>query len=191
MRIFYERVSTEDQSLARQEELLKQLDIEKVYADKATGKHIDRPQLKAMLEFAREGDTIVVESFSRLSRSTKDLLHLVEVMRAKGIAFESQKEKIDTSTASGKLFLTIVAALNEFEREVLLERQAEGIAIAKRNGKYTGRVHATIDRYLFVELYKDYKRKHITQKYMCKRLGISRSTLYKEIKKYEMRNIND
>jgi DNA invertase Pin-like site-specific DNA recombinase len=191
MRIFYERVSTEHQSLARQEELLKQLDIEKVYADKATGKHIDRPQLKAMLEFAREGDTIVVESFSRLSRSTKDLLHLVEVMRAKGIAFESQKEKIDTSTASGKLFLTIVAALNEFEREVLLERQAEGIAIAKRNGKYTGRVHATIDRYLFVELYKDYKRKHITQKYMCKRLGISRSTLYKEIKKYEMRNIND
>ena len=72
-----------------------------------------------------------------------------------------------------------------------MERQAEGIAIAKRNGKYTGRVHATIDRYLFVELYKDYKRKHITQKYMCKRLGISRSTLYKEIKKYEMRNIND
>lgn len=191
MRIFYERVSTEHQSLARQEELLKQLDIEKVYADKATGKHMDRPQLKAMLEFAREGDTIVVESFSRLSRSTKDLLHLLEVMRAKGIAFESQKEKIDTSTASGKLFLTIVAALNEFEREVLLERQAEGIAIAKRNGKYTGRVHATIDRYLFVELYKDYKRKHITQKYMCKRLGISRSTLYKEIKKYEMRNIND
>ena len=191
MRIFYERVSTEHQSLARQEELLKQLDIEKVYADKATGKHMDRPQLKAMLEFAREGDTIVVESFSRLSRSTKDLLHLLEVMRAKGIAFESQKEKIDTSTASGKLFLTLVAALNEFEREVLLERQAEGIAIAKRNGKYTGRVHATIDRYLFVELYKDYKRKHITQKYMCKRLGISRSTLYKEIKKYEMRNIND
>lgn len=191
MRIFYERVSTEHQSLARQEELLKQLDIEKVYADKATGKHMDRPQLKAMLEFAREGDTIVVESFSRLSRSTKDLLHLLEVMRSKGIAFESQKEKIDTSTASGKLFLTIVAALNEFEREVLLERQAEGIAIAKRNGKYTGRVHATIDRYLFVELYKDYKRKHITQKYMCKRLGISRSTLYKEIKKYEMRNIND
>mgnify|MGYP000941152008 CR=1 FL=1 len=191
MRIFYERVSTERQSLARQDELLKKLNIERVYADKATGKHIDRPQLKAMLEFAREGDTIVVESFSRLSRSTKDLLHLVEVMRAKGIAFESQKEKIDTSTASGKLFLTIVAALNEFEREVLLERQAEGIAIAKRNGKYTGRVHATIDRYLFVELYKDYKRKHITQKYMCKRLGISRSTLYKEIKKYEMRNIND
>ena len=191
MRIFYERVSTEHQSLARQEELLKQLDIEKVYADKATGKHMDRPQLKAMLEFAREGDTIVVESFSRLSRSTKDLLHLLEVMREKGIAFESQKEKIDTSTASGKLFLTIVAALNEFEREVLLERQAEGIAIAKRDGKYTGRVHATIDRYLFVELYKDYKRKHITQKYMCKRLGISRSTLYKEIKKYEMRNIND
>ena len=91
MRIFYERVSTERQSLARQDELLKKLNIERVYADKATGKHMDRPQLKAMLEFAREGDTIVVESFSRLSRSTKDLLHLVESMHAKGIAFESQK----------------------------------------------------------------------------------------------------
>ena len=88
MRIFYERVSTERQSLARQDELLKKLDIEKVYADKATGKHMDRPQLKAMLDFAREGDTIVVESFSRLSKSTKDLLHLVESMNAKGIAFE-------------------------------------------------------------------------------------------------------
>ena len=87
MRIFCERVSTEHQSLARQDELLKKLNIEKVFADKATGKHMDRPQLKAMLEFAREGDTIVVESFSRLSRTTKDLLNLVESMHAKGIAF--------------------------------------------------------------------------------------------------------
>ena len=188
MRIFCERVSTEHQSLARQDELLKKLNIEKVFADKATGKHMDRPQLKAMLDFAREGDTIVVESFSRLSRSTKDLLHLVESMHAKGIAFESQKEKIDTSTASGKLFLTIIAALNEFEREVLLERQAEGIAVAKRNGKYKGRMHASIDKFLF-ELYKEYKKRNITQKYMCTRLGISRSTLYKEIKKYELNNL--
>ena len=189
MRIFYERVSTEHQSLARQDELLKKLNIEKVFADKATGKHMDRPQLKAMLEFAREGDTIVVESFSRLSRSTKDLLHLVEIMHAKGIAFESQKEKIDTSAAAGKLFLTIIAALNEFEREVLLERQAEGIAVAKKNGKYKGRVHASIDKFLFAELYKEYKKRNITQKYMCMRLGISRSTLYKEIKKYELNNL--
>ena len=147
MRIFYERVSTERQSLARQDELLKKLDIEKVYADKATGKHMDRPQLKAMLEFAREGDTIVVESFSRLSRSTKDLLHLVDSMHAKGIA------------------------------------------VAKRNGKYKGRMHASIDKFLFTELYKEYKKRNITQKYMCKRLGISRSTLYKEIKKYELNNL--
>ena len=152
MRIFYERVSTEHQSLARQDELLKKLNIEKVFADKATGKHM-------------------------------------ESMHAKGITFESQKEKIDTSTASGKLFLTIIAALNEFEREVLLERQAEGIAVAKRNGKYKGRMHASIDKFLFTELYKEYKKRNITQKYMCKRLGISRSTLYKEIKKYELNNL--
>ena len=82
---------------------------------------------------------------------------MVESMHAKGIAFESQKEKIDTTTPSGKLFLTIIAALNEFEREVLLERQAEGIAVAKRNGKYKGRMHASIDKFLFEELYKDIK----------------------------------
>ena len=110
MRIFYERVSTEHWLLTRQDELLKRSKIEKVYADKATGKHMDRLQLKAMLGFAREGDTIVVESFSRLSRLTKDLLHLAESMHEKGIAFESQKEKIETSTPSGKLFLTIIAA---------------------------------------------------------------------------------
>ena len=106
-----------------------------MYADKATGKHMDRPQLKAMLEFAREGDTIVVESFSRLSRSTKDLLHLIDSMHAKGIAFESQKERLIQAHLQGNLFLTIIAALNEFEREVLLERQAEGIAIAKKKWK--------------------------------------------------------
>lgn len=111
MRIFYERVSTEHWLLTRQDELLKRSNIEKEYVDKATGKHMDRLQLKAMLEFAREGDTIVVESFSKLSRLTKDLLHFAERMHEKGIAFESQKEKIDTSIPSGKLFLTIIAAL--------------------------------------------------------------------------------
>lgn len=166
MRIFYERVSTAHQSLARQDELLKKLNIEKVYADKATGKHMDRPQLKAMLEFAREGDTIVVESFSRLSRSTKDLLHLVDSMHAKGIAFESQKEKIDTSTPSGKLFLIIIAALNEFEREVLLERQAEGIAVAKQNGKYKGREHASIDKFCLLNCIKSI-RKEILLRNIC------------------------
>ena len=168
MRIFYERVSTERQSLARQDELLKKLNIEKVFADKATGKHMDRPQLKAMLDFAREGDTIVVESFSRLSRSTKDLLHLVESMHAKGIAFESQKEKIDTSTASGKLFLTIITALNEFDPEVLLERQAEGIAVAKQNGKYKGRAHASIDKFCLLNCIKSI-RKEILLRNICVR----------------------
>ena len=110
-------------------------------------------------------------------------------MHAKGITFESQKEKIDTSTASGKLFLTIIAALNEFEREVLLERQAEGIAVAKRNGKYKGRMHASIDKFLFEELYKEYKKRNITQKYFLMIRRPPRSTLYKEIKKYELNNL--
>ena len=89
-------------------------------------------------------------------------------MHAKGIAFESQKEKIDTSTPSGKLFLTIIAALNEFEREVLLERQAEGIAVAKQNGKYKGRAHASIDKFCLLNCIKSI-RKEILLRNICVR----------------------
>ena len=164
--------------------IVKKLNIERVYADKASGKHMDRPQLKAMLEFAREGDTIVVESFSRLSRSTKDLLHLVDSMHAKGIAFESQKEKIDTSTPSGKLFLTIIAALNEFEREVLLERQAEGIAAAKARGVRFGRPPKPLPEN-FHHLYQQWKNGKITGTAAAKLCGMPLSTFRYRAEIYE------
>lgn len=139
MNIAYVRVSTIEQSEARQVEALRVHQIDKWFREKVSGKDTNRPQLQAMLEFAREGDTIYIHDFSRLARSTSDLLKLVETLQAKNIRLVSNKENIDTHTPTGKLMLTMIAAINEFERMNLLERQREGIAIAKRKGIYKGR----------------------------------------------------
>ena len=139
MNIAYVRVSTVEQNEGRQLEGLKPYGIDKWFTEKISAKDTNRPELQAMLDFAREGDTIYVWDFSRLARSTKDLLELVETMAAKGIHFKSIKENLDTSTPTGKLMLTMIGAINEFERANLLERQREGIALAKENGAYKGR----------------------------------------------------
>lgn len=139
MKVAYIRVSTEEQNTARQEEMMKTQGVEKIFMEKISGKDTNRPQLKAMLDYAREGDTLVVESYSRLARNTQDLLKIVDELEKKGVAFKSLKENIDTSTPQGKLMLTIFAGLAQFERECTLQRQKEGIAIAKEQGKYKGR----------------------------------------------------
>ena len=139
MKIAYVRVSSADQNEARQVEALKEYDIEKWFIEKVSGKDMNRPELQRLLEFAREGDTVYVKDFSRLARSTKDLLELVERFKEKNIHLVSLKENLDTSTATGKLMLTMIAAINEFERENILERQREGIALAKQRGAYKGR----------------------------------------------------
>ena len=136
MKIAYVRVSTIEQNEARQIEALKQYDIDKWFTEKVSAKNTNRPQLQAMLDFAREGDTIYIHDFSRLARSTSDLLKLVEGLQAKGVHLVSNKENIDTSTPAGKLMLTMLGAIYEFERANLLERQREGVAIAKEQGKY-------------------------------------------------------
>lgn len=148
MRIAYVRVSTEEQNEARQREALKQYQIEKWYCEKRSAKDTNRPQLEAMLEFARSGDTVYIHDFSRLARNTQDLLQLVQRMQQKGIQLISCREQIDTATATGKLMLTMIAAINEFERSILLERQREGIAIAKREHRYQGRkrIQPPVDR---------------------------------------------
>lgn len=157
MKIAYVRVSTVDQNEARQMESLKQFAIERWYVEKVSAKDTNRPKLQEMIDFARDGDTVYVHDFSRLARSTKDLLTLVETLKNKGITLVSVKEQIDTSTATGKLMLTLIAAINEFERANMLERQREGIAIAKRNGKYKGRRPKEVKN--FDEYY---------EKYMCR-----------------------
>ena len=125
MKIAYVRVSTVEQNEARQIEALKKYDVDKWFTEKVSAKDTNRPQLQAMIDFAREGDTIYIHDFSRLARSTADLLKLVEQLQAKGVHLVSNKENIDTSTPTGRLMLTMIGAINEFERCNLLERQRE------------------------------------------------------------------
>ena len=134
MKVAYVRVSTEEQNEARQIEALKKHSTEKI-----SGKSMDKPQLQTMLDYVREGDTVYIHDFSRLARSTKDLLEIVERLQSKGVHLVSNKKNLDTGTPTGKLMLTMIAAINEFERQNLLDRQRERIAIAKRNGVYKGR----------------------------------------------------
>ena len=173
MNIAYVRVSTIEQNEARQVEALRVHQIDKWFKEKVSGKDTNRPQLQAMLEFAREGDTIYIHDFSRLARSTSDLLKLVETL----------KENIDTHTPTGKLMLTMIAAINEFERMNLLERQREGIAIAKRKGIYKGRKPVSISPEEWQAAYSDYCTRKINKVRMANQLGISRTTLDKLLKK--------
>ena len=138
MKIGYVRVSTEEQNTARQEIMLRDLGVDELFIDKASGKNADRPELRRMMEYVRRGDTVIVESISRFARNTRDLLDLVERLTEQEVEFVSRKEAIDTTTPTGKFMLTVFAAVAELEREYILQRQREGIAIAKEQGKYTG-----------------------------------------------------
>lgn len=185
MRIGYVRVSTEEQNTDRQDELMKELDVEKVYTDKASGKDRERPGLKEMMNFVREGDTVVVESISRFARSTKDLLNLIEELKGKGVEFYSKKETFDTTTPQGKFVMTMFGALAELEREQIMQRQAEGIAEAKKKGKYTGRRPIAVDEDAFTEQYRAWKNGETSPKFICKKLGLSHATFYRRVKAYE------
>lgn len=125
-KIGYIRVSTEHQETARQEALMKKYQVERVFAEKMSGKNADRPELKTMLEYVREGDTLYIESISRLGRSTRDLLNIIDVLQQKKVTLVSSKENIDTNTPQGRFVLSIFAALSELEREQTLQRQREG-----------------------------------------------------------------
>lgn len=183
MNVAYVRVSTAEQNETRQIEALKTHAIEKWFIEKVSGKDMDRPQLQAMLDYVREGDTVYVHDFSRLARSTKDLLEIIERLKAKGVEFHSDKEQIDTSTPTGKLMLTMIAAIAEFERQTLLDRQREGIAIAKQKGAYKGRKKVVVKD--FGKYYDRYMRREITKAGIAKELGISRPTVDRLIKEHK------
>lgn len=188
MKVGYVRVSTEEQNTIRQELLMKELGVEKIYIEKISGKSKDRPELKEMMAFVREGDTLIVESISRFARNTKDLLELVEQLKAKKVQFVSQKENIDTTTPSGEFMLTVFGAMAQLERDTILLRQAEGIAAAKAAGKYKGRKPIDVDEDKLTELYAAWKRGETTPKCMMKILNLKPATFWRKVKAYEKKH---
>lgn len=183
MKVAYVRVSTAEQNEARQVEALERYEVDKWYIEKVSGKDTKREQLQLMLDFVREGDEIYVMDFSRLSRSVQDLLGIVELLNNKKVKLVSLKENLDTGTPTGKLMLTMIGAIAEFERQNILERQREGIAIAKREGKYKGRKARELDN--FNEVYENWKKGEITAVAASKILGITRCNFYDRVKKLE------
>ena len=166
-KIGYIRVSTGHQETARQQEIMCDYQVELIFSEKLSGANTNRPQLRAMLDYVREGDTLYVESISRLGRSTKDLLNIIDTLTDKGVTLISHKEKIDTDTPAGKFMLTVFAALSQLEREQLRQRQREGIEIAKAQGKYTGRKPIPTDWTRFGQLYEEWRARHITGRDLC------------------------
>lgn len=181
MKIGYIRVSTEEQNTARQEVLLRELGVDEVFVDKASGKSTDRSELRRMMEYVRKGDTVIVESISRFARNTRDLL---ERLTAKEVEFVSKKEAIDTTTPTGKFMLTVFAAVAELEREYILQRQREGIAIAKQQGKYTGRKPLPVPDN-FKEIVAKWKRGEITAAEAMRRTGLKPNTFYRRLRQMQ------
>lgn len=154
------------------------LGVDEVYIDRMSGKSTERPELKKMMEYVRQGDTVIVESISRFARNTRDLLELVERLTVKGVEFVSKKEAIDTTTPTGKFMLTVFGAVAELEREYILQRQQEGIEIAKSQGKYKGR--KPIQRANFDQVTALWRNGEITAREAMKRLDMKPSTFYRK-----------
>ena len=166
----------------RQEVLMESLGVDEVYIDRMSGKSTNRPELQKMMEYVRRGDTVIVESISRFARNTRDLLDLVEKLSEKGVEFVSKKEAIDTTTPTGKFMLTVFGAVAELEREYILQRQQEGIAIAKAEGKYTGR--KPIEQSNFDAVEKLWRAGTISVAEAMRRLDMSRSTFYRKVRQH-------
>lgn len=185
MKVGYIRVSTQEQNTARQEILMRDLGVEKVFIDRCSGKNASRPKLIEMMNFVREGDTVVVSEISRFARNTKDLLTMIEQLTEMGVQFESQKEKIDTTTPTGQFMLTIFAAVSQLEREYILARQREGIEAKKSRGEYRGRQPIEVDKAQFEQEYKLWKSGQITATTAMTHLGLKPNTFYRRVKEYE------
>lgn len=183
IKIGYIRISTVDQNVARQEVLMRELGVDQIYIDKMSGKNTDRPELKKMMGFVRDGDTVIVESISRFARNTRDLLELIEQLTKKGVEFVSKKEAIDTTTPTGKFMLTIFGAVAELEREYILQRQREGIAIAKAEGVYKGR--KPIQHPEFDVVVRLWKQGEITAVEAMRKLDMKPRTFYRKVKETE------
>ena len=180
MRIGYERVSSETQSILRQEDMMLTQNIDKVYMEKISGKDRNRPKLKQMLEALQEGDVLIVESISRLSRSTRDFLNILNELQEKGVTLISLKENLDTQTPTGRFMINIFASLAQLEREQLLLRQKEGIASQRARGIYKGgRPRVEIDSKLLEQVRVRWLRREIYWYEAIVELGVSKATFYR------------
>jgi len=179
--IGYVRVSGTDQNTDRQEIALSEYRLEKVFIEKASGKNTDRIQFKKMMDYLREGDTLYIESISRLARSTKDLLSIVQKLQEKKVELVSLKENIDTATPQGRFIITVFGALSELERENILQRQKEGIEAARIKGKKFGRPKIEKPKE-WDKVIKQWKRKEITAVEAMRKLNLNRGTFYRMIK---------
>ena len=186
MKVAYVRVSTAEQNEQRQIEAIEsKAKIDKWFIDKLSGKNIERENFKQMMNYLREGDEVYVQDWSRLSRSTKDMLATIEKLNEKGVKLISLKENFDTSTPTGKLMLGLISSINQYEREILIERQNEGIEIAKRNNVYKGRTRKRYDEDLYNDVIEKLNNCTITVSEASRRLKVSRQTIYNILKREE------
>ena len=179
----YVRVSTVEQNEGRQKEALQSYGIDKWFIEKASGRDANRPKLQELLEYVREDDTVYVSEFSRLGRSTADLLSIVQQIEAAGAKFISIKENFDTKTPAGRLQMTMLAAISQFEREMILERQREGIALAKKACKYKGRKRICVPD--IGDYYDRYMSRKANKTQLASELNISRNTLDRLFSEYK------
>lgn len=189
MKFGYARVSTEEQNLNRQIDALREYGVDELLTEKMTGTKKDRPELSRLLDKVRTGDTIVVESLSRLGRSTKDLLALVEQFDRQGIIFVSLKESIDISTPTGKLLLTVLSALCQFERDLTVQRTNEGLQAARARGRKGGRPPK--DKKTIAKALKLYDAQTHSVAEICEICSISQGTLYKAINERKQEAANN
>lgn len=186
MRVGYVRCSTIEQNEARQLKMMDEQKVEKLFIDKASGKNIEREQFKAMMSFVRSDDTVIVESISRIARNTRDLLTVISELTEKGVEFVSLKESIDTATPQGRFMLTVFGALAELERESILERQREGIEIAKSEGKYKGRKPVDVNEEKLKVVCAKWRAGEITATAAMKEVGLKPNTFYRRVKEMEL-----
>lgn len=175
----YARVSRDTQNLDRQIDALKRYGVDKIYNEKMTGTRKDRPELSKLLDRVTEGDTVVIESLSRLGRSTKDLIELTELFQNKGVHLVSLKESIDTKTSTGKLLFTLMSAIAQFERDVIADRTREGLQAARARGRRGGRPKISADN--IRKAVKLYKTMQYTIKEIEELTGVKKSTLYRNL----------
>ena len=186
MKAGYIRVSTLEQSEIRQVKALLEagVDEDALFIDKKSGKNTDREQLQALLKFVRKGDVVYVSELSRLGRNTRDLLNIIDELTKREVDFVSLKENIDTTTPQGRFMLTVFSAIATLERECILEKQAEGIAIAKEKGVYKGGKKKDIDRKKFTAIVRRWRSGEMTATEAMKLLELKPNTFYRRVNEW-------